>query len=116
MKKIVALILAMTMIFALAGCGKKSLAIKSHPADVTAQAGAAASFTVKATGRQLSYQWQYLASDGTWKKITNKDYAGLTEATMMVKTTAKRDGYQYRCAVTDGTDTVYSNAATLTVK
>jgi len=70
-------------------------------------------FTVTATGAQ-SYQWQYRrnASD-TWKNATD---SGSKTATLKVTASAGKNGYQYRCVVNNSRGTVYSNAATLTVK
>ena len=118
MKRYVALILAVALVFTMAACGKSSapskLAITSNPTDVTAEKDTKATFSVKATGSGLSYQWQYRTSEnGAWKASPAE---GNTTATLTVPATASRNGYQYRCAVTDSTGTVYSGPATLTIK
>ena len=91
-----------------------ALAITAQPTDKTVTAGEKAKFSVAATGENLTYQWQYKSPSGTsWASTT---FSGNKTATLTVTTQEKHDGYQYRCKVTDGTTTVYSNAATLTVK
>ncbi len=89
--------------------------ITSQPRSVTATAGDTVKFTVGATGIELTYQWQYrTSSGGTWKNSTT---SGCKTATLSIHATEARNGYQYRCAVSDSLgNTVYSNAATLTVE
>ena len=74
-----------------------------------------AEFTVVAEGA-TSYQW-YLSQDNgtTWSKMNATRYTGTTTATVTVKATEARDGWQFRCTVSDGTTTINSDAATLTV-
>ena len=93
---------------------KPALAITTQPTDKTVTAGEKAKFSVVAAGENLTYQWQYKSPSGTkWASTT---FTGAKTATLTVSAQAKHDGYQYRCKITDGTNTVYSNAATLTVK
>lgn len=89
--------------------------ISVQPVDTQVTEGAVASFTVTATGLNLTYQWQYRTSEtDTWK---NSPATGNKTATLSVPGTLSRNGYQYRCVVTDGTGSVlYTDAATLTVK
>ena len=87
-------------------------AITSQPQSVTAAAGQSVSFTVKATGDDLSYQWYYRTSaSGSWSKSTNG-----TGATLTIEAKSYRRGYQYRCVVTNSLGSATSSAATLTVK
>ena len=73
--------------------------INSNPQAAKVAIGGTAKFSVKATGADLTYQWQYKTSpDGTWKKATA---SGATTATISVPATAGRNGYLYRCVVTD---------------
>ncbi len=90
------------------------ITITSHPANRTAEAGSTATFTVKATGESLAYQWQYSANNGTtWG---NASSTGCKTATLSVSAVAARDGYLYRCKITDGSgQTVITRSATLTV-
>ena len=89
-----------------------TVAITAQPQDYTGSAGTKATFTVKATGENLTYQWYYKAPDGEWAKSA---FTGNKTATLTVAVTAARNGYQYRCVITDGVSTVTSNAATLNV-
>ncbi len=88
-------------------------AITTQPKSVSAAAGNTVSFTVKASGSALSYQWQWRASSGgSWKDSTLE---GCKTATLKVKATEARSGYQYRCVVKNSAGSVNSSAATLTV-
>ena len=90
-------------------------AITAQPKSITAETGSTAKFTVAATGKNVTYQWQYrTSSTGTWTKATA---TGNQTATLSVPATTGRNGYQYRCVVTGASGKItYSNAATLTVK
>ncbi len=94
-----------------------ALAITSQPASVTAAVGAKATFTVKASGTGLTYQWQYKnANATTW---SNSGIAAAKTATFSftVGTDKTLNGRQYRCVVKDASGAVIeSNAAVLTVK
>ncbi len=93
-------------------------AIKTQPASVTVSADGSADFQVKATGADLSYQWQYKTPSGAWKNCSSAtqgyNTAKLTVAGVSGKT--NRNGYQYRCVITSGEHTLTTDAATLTVK
>ena len=87
--------------------------ITTQPANVVTAEGSPAVFKVRASGSDLSYQWQYrTAASGTWAKATAN---GNQTATLTVPGTGGRNGYQYRCVVKNSGGTVYSKAATLTV-
>ena len=88
------------------------VAITTEPKDYTGAVGSTATFTVKATGTGLKYQWQTYSS-GKWK---NSSLTGATTATLSVPVTAARDGYKFRCVVTDKyNQTATSNSAVLHV-
>lgn len=87
--------------------------IKTQPSNVTAAVGKTVTMKVVASGTGLTYQWQYKASDGTWKNTT---LTGNQTATLSIPATAARNGNIYRCVVKCGTSTITSNAAKLTVK
>lgn len=86
--------------------------IDTQPASQTVTKGNTATFTVAATGENLSYQWQLSTDNGqNWTGIggaTGVSYT--TEAT-----TISMSGYQYRCVVSNSAGSVTSSAATLTV-
>ncbi len=87
--------------------------ITTQPKSVTAVAGDSVKFTVKASGTDLKYQWQYSTDSGkTWKA---SPATGNKTATLKVSATASRSGYKYRCVVKSGTAKATSKAATLTV-
>ena len=86
--------------------------IDTQPASQTVTKGNTATFTVAATGENLSYQWQLSTDNGqNWTGIggaTGVSYT--TEAT-----TISMSGYQYRCVVSNSAGSVTSSAATLAV-
>ena len=89
------------------------LSITAQPDDVTVEAGKDATFTVKATGSALKYQWQYKKSGATaWNNWT-----GRTAASTTATANSTWNGMQVRCIVTDGAgNTVTSSAATITIQ
>ena len=88
--------------------------ITEQPLNTGGMAGGEAVFSVKATGSNLTYQWEYSKDGGTvWAK---SGMDGSKTDTMNVQITDVRDGYLYRCAITDDSGvTIYSDAAKLTV-
>ena len=85
--------------------------ISAQPESVTAALGESVSFSVIASGENLSYQWQY-------KKVGQSDWtdwAGKTTASLTVKGTSTNNGCQYRCVVSNDMGSVPSAVATLTV-
>ena len=75
-------------------------------------AGNTATFTVAASGENLSYQWQQSTDNGqSWTDISGANAATYTTAA----TTTSMNGYQYRCVVSNSAGSVTSDAATLTV-
>ena len=86
--------------------------IGTQPASQTVTEGEAATFTVEATGGNLSYQWQQSTDSGNnWTNIDSANAATYTTG----KTTMDMNGTQYRCVVSNSAGSVESNAATLTV-
>ena len=92
---------------------QETLTITTQPTSKTVTAGTSVSFKVVATGA-TSYQWQ-LSSDGgtTWKNCSSTGYN--TDTFTFTAGTAQ-NGRQYRCQVKNGSVTVTSSAAKLTVK
>ncbi len=89
------------------------LTVTAQPQNVTANAGEMATFTVAATGADLTYRWQYY----TGSKWVNSSMTGNRTASLSVKATAARNGQQYRCIITDANgNTVTTEAAVLTVR
>ena len=87
--------------------------ITLQPESITANTGETVYFTAAATGADLTYQWQYKSAGTT--KWYNSGMPGATTPTLEVEALAKRNGQQYRCKISNAVDTVYTEAATLTV-
>lgn len=85
--------------------------IVTPPADKSVTEGKTATFTVEATGSDLSYQWQQNMNGSGWTDITGETNATYTTG----KTTMDMNGAQYRCVVKNSVKEVTSNTATLTV-
>lgn len=93
-----------------------TLTITTQPASVTKTVGSTASFTVAATTTTgtLTYQWQAKAAS----EAGYTDISGETSTTLSLSASeviADNSGTQYRCKVSNGTDTMYSKSAVLTV-
>lgn len=88
-------------------------AITSQPTSVTVCAGSNASFTVAATGTNLTYQWQVSTNGGT----TFTNVTGATTATLsLTAVTAGMTGNQYHVVITSCNPTALTSAnVTLTV-
>ena len=74
-----------------------NIKIVDQPVDKTVEEGMTTSFTVKAEGEGLSYQWQYKqAGSTTWS-----DWSGQTKTTLKVGYLEKRNEMSFRCIVKD---------------
>lgn len=94
----------------------ETITITSQPADTTKTVGSTASFMVAATASTgtLTYQWQAKAAS----EAGYTDISGETSTTLSLSASeviADNSGTQYRCKVSNGTDTMYSKSAILTV-
>ena len=91
----------------------KAPVITSQPEDVTVKAGETATFTVEATGTDLTYQWERDTGKGfeIWGGKNGK-MASFTTGVL----SKGCDGYQYRCIVSNDAGFVTSRSATLTVE
>ncbi len=74
------------------------LDITSNPSGKSIDVGEKTTFTVKAVGSGLTYQWQYKAPGGSWRDTS---FSGNKTATLTVTAKDTMDGYRYRCVVTD---------------
>ena len=88
--------------------------ITEQPEDASGAVGATVTFSVTASGDNLTYQWQKSTTAGG---ETFEDIEGATSATLSVTVAAADDGFLYRCVATaeDGETTGTSDAAELTV-
>ena len=92
--------------------GTNELTITSNPSNVTGRVGNTATFSVRATGDGLTYQWNEFV-DGEWVACT---YTGSTTANLKVPITCNKDGRRYDCTVTDTYGlSKTSTSATLTI-
>ena len=87
--------------------------VTEQPKDVHAAAGDTVTFSVKATGEQLTYQWYYMnASSSGWKKVSING----TSPTYTLTVKPRHSGNIYYCDVTDMRgNNVFSEHARLTV-
>ena len=87
--------------------------ITTEPKSVSVKAGESVSYTVKASGENLQYQWYYLAPGATkWTKVAKNG----TSATYTLTTAARHNGYTYSCKVYNDAGQVWTEDAVLTVK
>lgn len=84
--------------------------ITKQPESQTVAENAAATFTVEATGGNLSYQWQQSTNGTNWTDISSA-----TSNTYTTEATTDMNGRQYRCKVSNNADSVTSEPAILTV-
>ena len=86
--------------------------IKTQPKDAKVKIGGKAKFKVKATGKNVTYQWYYRTSEtGEWVLIK-----GATKDKYEFKVTADMIGWQFRCLAKNADGQVYSKPATLRQK
>ena len=86
--------------------------IGKQPQNVSVKAGEQATFTVKATGTDLTYQWQINRNNGKgFVDITGADKASYTTGVVDMLC----NGYKYQCVISNSAGSVTTNAATLTV-
>jgi hypothetical protein len=110
------LIVALVLFGLLTACGGGSSptapTIDVQPVDTSVVAGTAAALSVRASGTNVTYQWQSSSDGGqTWVAI-----AGATSATYTTPvTSAADDGRRFRVIVSGAGITVTSSAVTLTV-
>lgn len=87
------------------GISKVAPSITTQPASQTVVTGAAASFTVTATGPNLTYQWYKAAAA----------LSGATSATYSIAAAASSDASAYYVIVSNANGSVQSTTVTLTV-
>ena len=86
--------------------------IKTQPKDAKVKIGGKAKFKVKASGKNVTYQWYYRTSaDGEWILLK-----GATKAEYSFVATADKIGWQFRCLAKNADGQVYSKPATLRQK
>ena len=87
--------------------------VTEQPKDVVAAVGDTVTFSVKASGEQLTYQWHYLnATTDGWKKVSING----TSETYTLTVKERHNGNRYYCDVRDMFgNNVFSNEVTLRV-
>ena len=87
--------------------------ITTQPKSQTIASASTVKFTVKATGKKLTYQWYYMKKGAkSWTK-----WSGKTSATLSFKTSGSWDGAQFYCLIKDSAKkTLNTYVAKLTVK
>ena len=85
--------------------------IVTPPVDFEGELGDTATFTVEATGTDLTYQWQYKTLSGT--KWYNSTMSGSQTDTLSMELTQARLKYEFRCVVTQGEDTLTTDPVQL---
>ncbi len=91
----------------------QNISITGQPVSQSVKLDEYATFTVKATGDDLEYQWEYADPGSTvWQECR---LSGYNTNTLKVKATVYRNGMQFRCIVKYGQSSVTSNAVKLTL-
>ena len=86
--------------------------ITTQPGNATVKVGETATFTIAASGDNLTYQWQIDKNDGNgWVNIAGANEASYTTSTVNMSC----NGFKYQCVVSNLAGTVTSNTAVLTV-
>ena len=94
------------------------VSITSNPSPTTVCPAQNATFTVAATGTNLTYQWQVNTGSGFSNITTGIQYSGYTTATLTVlSTTSAENNYNYQCVVSSNCspNSATSSPAALTV-
>lgn len=90
---------------------ESDIVITKQPESVECETGDDPTFTVTATG-VTSYQWQVMTpTDSTFSDISGKT----TYTLALSDVTTDASGNRYRCKLSDGTNTVFTKTALLTV-
>lgn len=86
--------------------------ITTQPDNATVKVGETATFTIVASGTDLTYQWQIDRNDGNgWVNIVGAMATSYTTSTVNISC----NGFKYQCVVSNAAGTVTSNTAVLTV-
>ena len=87
-----------------------SITITKHPVSKNVNVGDIINLSVTATGKNLTYKWQYTIDGSKWI-----DSAVPRKGTVQFTANKSFNGRKYRCIVSDGKNTVISNLATIKV-
>ena len=90
------------------------LEIVKQPENTAGTAGTTVKYEVETTGKNLTYQWQFLEPGGKW---TDSPATGNKTAVLTVNVTEYKNGYKYRCIITNKLgNSITTTPATLTVR
>ena len=79
---------------------QNEFAVLVQPEDCAVGEGETAGFMTKASGEDLTYQWQYCDPESDqWKDVQSE---GSRTDTLSVKVTSDMDGQRYRCIIKNG--------------
>ena len=93
--------------------GVTAPSITTQPGNATVKVGETATFTIAASGDNLTYQWQIDRNDGKgWVNIDGATATNYTTSTVNISC----NGFKYKCVVSNSAGNVESNSATLTVQ
>jgi hypothetical protein len=92
-------------------CTNGNITINSHPTNQSGPRGTDVTYTISATGSNLSFQWYRSTNGGTSFDIL----VGETMASYTHTIALNQNNYQFRCLISNGCDVQQSNAATLTL-
>lgn len=92
--------------------GVTAPSITTQPGNATVKVGETATFTIAASGDNLTYQWQIDRNDGKgWVNIDGATATNYTTSTVNISC----NGFKYQCVVSNSAGTDTSNTAVLTV-
>ena len=92
--------------------GVTAPSITTQPGNATVKVGETATFTIAASGDNLTYQWQIDRNDGKgWVNIDGATATSYTTSTVDISC----NGFKYQCVVSNSAGTDTSNTAVLTV-
>ena len=87
--------------------------ITTQPGNATVKVGETATFTIAASGNNLTYQWKINRNDGNgWVNIAGATATSYTTSTVNISC----NGFKYKCVVSNSAGNIESNSATLTVQ
>jgi gliding motility-associated-like protein len=96
---------------------KRQAVISSQPSDAISDAGSHATFSVDATGDDLTYQWQENKGGGFVNIVNNEIFKNAGTSTLTISNLPlQKNGALYRCVVSGLCDPVVSLPAKLVVK
>ncbi len=91
---------------------RTALAITEQPVNAVAEVGETVTFHIAVQGDNVTYQWQFSKNGTTW---SNSSATGNKTDTLSFQAASTYNGRQFRCVVSNGTDTIVSDAVTFTI-